>query len=75
MDDFEYHLADGTKIIISGNRTGEIHKLRRFMSGEDFSRMEAAMAEEDGSKQESTLHFYEQAGYNSKDKTAFIQWL
>lgn len=28
-----------------------------------------------GSKQESTLHFYEQAGYNSKDKTAFIQWL
>lgn len=46
MDDFEYHLADGTKIIISGNRTGEIHKLRRFMSGEDFSRMEAAMAEE-----------------------------
>ncbi|MCY1714576.1 GNAT family N-acetyltransferase [Caproiciproducens galactitolivorans] len=28
-----------------------------------------------GSKQESTLHFYEQAGYNRKDKTAFIQWL
>lgn len=28
-----------------------------------------------GSKQESTLHFYEQAGYNQHDKTAFIQWL
>ncbi|MBQ9140969.1 MAG: GNAT family N-acetyltransferase [Lachnospiraceae bacterium] len=28
-----------------------------------------------GSKKESTLRFYEQAGYNSKDKTAFIQWL
>lgn len=28
-----------------------------------------------GSKEESTLHFYEQAGYNRKDKTAFIQWL
>ena len=28
-----------------------------------------------GSKQESTLNFYEQAGYNRKDKTAFIQWL
>ena len=28
-----------------------------------------------GSKQESTLKFYEQAGYNKKDKTAFIQWL
>lgn len=28
-----------------------------------------------GSKKESTLQFYEQAGYNRKDKTAFIQWL
>ena len=28
-----------------------------------------------GSKKESTLRFYEQAGYNSKDKTAFIQWI
>jgi len=28
-----------------------------------------------GSKKESTLHFYEAAGYNRKDKTAFIQWL
>lgn len=28
-----------------------------------------------GSKQESTLYFYERAGYNRKDKTAFIQWL
>ena len=27
-----------------------------------------------GSKQESTLNFYRQAGYNSEDKTAFIQW-
>ena len=28
-----------------------------------------------GSKEESTLRFYEKAGYNSKDKTSFIQWL
>lgn len=28
-----------------------------------------------GSKEESTLHFYEQTGYNRKDKTAFIQWI
>ena len=27
------------------------------------------------SKQESTLRFYERAGYNRQDKTAFIQWL
>ena len=26
-----------------------------------------------GSKKESTLNFYEQAGYNRNDKTAFIQ--
>ncbi len=28
-----------------------------------------------GSKEESTLSFYEKSGYNKKDKTAFIQWL
>lgn len=28
-----------------------------------------------GARQESTLRFYEQAGYNKNDKTAFIQWL
>lgn len=28
-----------------------------------------------GSKSESTLSFYKRAGYNSDDKTAFIQWL
>lgn len=28
-----------------------------------------------GSKKESTLRFYQNAGYNSTDKTAFIQWL
>ena len=28
-----------------------------------------------GSKKESTLNFYSNAGYNSTDKTAFIQWL
>ena len=28
-----------------------------------------------GSKEEGTLRFYEKAGYNSSDKTAFIQWL
>ena len=27
-----------------------------------------------GSKKESTLRFYEKAGYNRNDKTAFIQW-
>ena len=28
-----------------------------------------------GSKEEKTLRFYQNAGYNSSDKTAFIQWL
>lgn len=28
-----------------------------------------------GSKQENTLNFYRNAGYNSEDKTAFIQWI
>lgn len=28
-----------------------------------------------GSKKESALRFYRNAGYNSEDKTAFIQWL
>lgn len=28
-----------------------------------------------GSKDEKTLDFYRNAGYNSNDKTAFIQWL
>lgn len=28
-----------------------------------------------GSKSEETLRFYERAGYNRRDKTAFVQWL
>lgn len=28
-----------------------------------------------GSKEDSTLRFYERAGYNRQDKTAFIRWL
>ena len=28
-----------------------------------------------GSKNERTLNFYRNAGYNSEDKTAFIQWI
>ena len=28
-----------------------------------------------GSKKESTLNFYRNAGYNSSDKTAFVQWI
>lgn len=28
-----------------------------------------------GSKKAETLRFYEKAGYNSSDKTAFVQWL
>ncbi len=28
-----------------------------------------------GSKEKSTLRFYQNAGYNSADKTAFIQWI
>lgn len=28
-----------------------------------------------GSREERTLNFYRKAGYNSEDKTAFIQWL
>ncbi len=28
-----------------------------------------------GSKNDRTMRFYQNAGYNSVDKTAFIQWL
>ena len=28
-----------------------------------------------GSKEQKTLEFYKNAGYNCTDKTAFIQWL
>ena len=28
-----------------------------------------------GAKEETTLNFYRHAGYNSADKTAFIQWI
>ena len=28
-----------------------------------------------GAKKPETFRFYEKAGYNSSDKTAFIQWL
>lgn len=28
-----------------------------------------------GSKDEATLNFYKNAGYNSSDKTAFVQWI
>lgn len=28
-----------------------------------------------GSKKDATLQFYRHAGYNSEDKTAFIQWI
>lgn len=28
-----------------------------------------------GSKEPETLEFYKKAGYNSSDKTAFIQWI
>lgn len=28
-----------------------------------------------GSREEATLRFYRRAGYNDRDKTAFIQWL
>jgi GNAT superfamily N-acetyltransferase len=28
-----------------------------------------------GSRRESTLRFYEQAGYNQNEKTAFVQWI
>lgn len=28
-----------------------------------------------GSKKDTTLQFYQNAGYNSEDKTAFIQWI
>ena len=28
-----------------------------------------------GTENESTLRFYNRAGYNSEDKKAFVQWL
>ncbi|MDD2969628.1 MAG: GNAT family N-acetyltransferase, partial [Lachnospiraceae bacterium] len=28
-----------------------------------------------GAKDQNTLHFYQSAGFNCNDKTAFIQWI
>ena len=54
------------------------------VSGKKYATSDKKIAEENhcykmmlltGSKEERTLNFYRNAGYNSSDKTAFIQWI
>ena len=44
---------------------------KKIAEGENCYKMLLAT----GSKDSEILRFYEKAGYNSSDKTAFVQWL
>lgn len=54
-----------------GLATGCLNYAREIAKGENCYKIMLLT----GSKQQSTLNFYCRAGYNSEDKTAFIQWL
>ena len=54
-----------------GYATACLHYAREIAERENCYKMMLLT----GSKNESTLRFYKNAGYNSTDKTAFIQWL
>ncbi len=54
-----------------GYATACLNYAREIAKGENCYKMMLLT----GSKEKATLDFYEQAGYNKNDKTAFIQWL
>ncbi len=54
-----------------GLATACLDKAKQIARSEDCYKMMLLT----GSKEQSTLAFYERAGYNRNDKTAFIQWL
>ena len=54
-----------------GYATACLHYAREIAKKENCYKMMLLT----GAKDESTLHFYKQAGYNDADKTAFIQWI
>lgn len=54
-----------------GYATECLHYAKRIAERENCYKMMLLT----GSKNDSTLRFYRNAGYNSTDKTAFIQWL
>ena len=54
-----------------GYATACLNYARRIAEGNNCYKMMLLT----GSKEEKTLKFYENAGYNSSDKTAFIQWI
>jgi GNAT superfamily N-acetyltransferase len=54
-----------------GYATALLHAAREVARGENCYKIMLMTA----SKLDSTLRFYERAGYNRQDKTAFIQWL
>ncbi|MDD3242243.1 MAG: GNAT family N-acetyltransferase [Eubacteriales bacterium] len=54
-----------------GFATACLDKARELAASENCYKMMLLT----GSKKESTLRFYEHAGYNRQDKTAFVQWL
>ncbi len=62
--------------------THPAHRKKGYASGIIAAAIELAQKEGcykimllTGSKEESTLRFYERAGFNSHDKAAFIKWL
>lgn len=54
-----------------GHATSLLHHARSIAIGQSCYKIMLMT----GSKQVATLRFYERAGYNRQDKTAFIQWL
>lgn len=54
-----------------GHATACLHFAREIAQRENCYKMMLLT----GSKSKDTLAFYERAGYNRNDKTAFIQWL
>ncbi|MCM1568574.1 MAG: GNAT family N-acetyltransferase [Roseburia sp.] len=54
-----------------GYATACLHYAKQLAESKDCYKMMLLT----GSRTEETLNFYRKAGYNSHDKTAFIQWL
>lgn len=70
-----YALVENVVTHEAHHNRGHATRLLHFARDEAVRRGCYKMMLMTGSKKESTLRFYERAGYNRTDKTAFIQWL
>ena len=64
-------------VVTHGAYRGRGYATECLQYAKDLAKMENCykMMLMTGSKEEATLNFYRKAGYNSIDKTAFVQWL